>query len=65
LEAADWIGRLPNQGRRRTVTTPGNLERIKPLVEEGKTDREIAAILTRRGYPVGYRSVGNLRKTYL
>jgi hypothetical protein len=63
LKAADWIGRLPHQGRRRTALTPANLDRIRPLVEKGLTDRQIAVILSRgKGPPISYSTVYKLRK---
>ena len=65
LAAADWIGRLPHQARRRRVATDENLDRIAALVAEDKTDAQIANILTRRGYEISKTSVRNLRKTYL
>jgi hypothetical protein len=62
LRVADWIGRLPNQARRRTAMTRANLDRIRPYVLRGLSDRQIAAALKNTDRPISYKTIGKLRK---
>lgn len=45
LQKADWIGRLPQQGRKRYAMTKENYDKALPLVHDGKSVREIARVL--------------------
>lgn len=63
LNAADWIGRLPHQGKRLTVSNG----RLLLLIEQHpeKTDREVAVILGKKGEKVSYSTVRRIRRDFL
>jgi hypothetical protein len=65
LQAADWVGRLPHQGRRQTAMTHKNLERIRAVLAKNPalSARQIAVMLSRgAGPPISYGSVRKLLK---